>query len=112
MFEKWKQEHDEILKEKYRKRKEAESKVKQKEEEKEEERKRECKSAVSNWYESKKDMGFNMDIIFSVSDVENSKTPFIFVNVTYHTACNVNCIAITRMSQMKTLIYRIVLSSP
>lgn len=49
VFEKWKQGHDELLKEKYRKQKEVENKQKQKKEETEEERKRDSLSAISNW---------------------------------------------------------------
>ena len=50
MFEKWKREHDHLLKERYRERKEAESKQKLQKQEKEEERKRDSKSAFSNWW--------------------------------------------------------------
>ncbi|KAK2817012.1 hypothetical protein Q5P01_025203 [Channa striata] len=54
VFEKWKHEHDQVLKEKYRKQKEAENKIRLKKHEKEEERKSESKSAFSNWCEKKK----------------------------------------------------------
>lgn len=49
MFEKWKREHDHLLKENYRKQKEAENKLKLKKQEQEEARKRDSMSAFSNW---------------------------------------------------------------
>uniref|UniRef100_A0A8D3AF04 Microtubule-associated protein 9 n=1 Tax=Scophthalmus maximus TaxID=52904 RepID=A0A8D3AF04_SCOMX len=56
VFEKWKQEHDHLLKEKYRKQKEAENKLQLNKQKKKEERKRESMSAFSNWCEKKKDV--------------------------------------------------------
>lgn len=50
VFEKWKREHDELLKERFRKQRETESKLKFKKEEQEEERKKDSKSAFSNWW--------------------------------------------------------------
>lgn len=50
VFEKWKCEHDHLLKEKFRDQREAENKLKLKKQEKEEERKRDSKSAFSNWW--------------------------------------------------------------
>lgn len=49
VFDRWKHEHDQLLKDKYRKQKEAENKLKIKKQEKEEERKIESKYAFSNW---------------------------------------------------------------
>lgn len=49
VYEKWKEEHDNLLKEKFRKKKEKENKLKIKKEEQEEERKKDCKHAFSNW---------------------------------------------------------------
>lgn len=49
VFEKWKREHDLVLKEKYREQREAIRKLELKKQEKEEERQRESKSAFSNW---------------------------------------------------------------
>lgn len=49
MYEKWKEEHDNLLKDKFRKQKEKENKLKVKKEAEEEERRRGCKYAFSNW---------------------------------------------------------------
>ncbi|XP_028307628.1 microtubule-associated protein 9-like isoform X2 [Gouania willdenowi] len=54
--EQWKSEHDDLLKEKYRKQLETENKLKMKKQEEDEERKNNCKSAVSNWCEIKKNV--------------------------------------------------------
>ncbi|XP_029290683.1 microtubule-associated protein 9 [Cottoperca gobio] len=56
VFEKWKCEHDHLLKEKSRKQREAESKLQFRKQEKEKERKRDSKSAVSGWRDKKKDV--------------------------------------------------------
>lgn len=50
LYEKWKEEHDDLLKEKFRKQKKKENKLKVKKEEEEEERRRDCKYAFSNWW--------------------------------------------------------------
>ncbi|XP_059184341.1 microtubule-associated protein 9 [Centropristis striata] len=54
VFEKWKHEHDHLLKEKYRKQRETQSKLHKTKQEKEEERKRDSKSAFSDWCGKKK----------------------------------------------------------
>ncbi|XP_070684502.1 microtubule-associated protein 9 [Pempheris klunzingeri] len=56
VFEKWKCEHDQMLKKKYRGQREAENTQKFQKQEKEEERRRESKSAFSNWREKKTDV--------------------------------------------------------
>lgn len=56
VFEKWKHEHDHLLKEKYRKQREAENKLKLTKQEQEEERKKDSRYAFSNWCEKKKDV--------------------------------------------------------
>ncbi|XP_056136578.1 microtubule-associated protein 9 [Lampris incognitus] len=56
VFEKWKQEHDDLLKKKYRKKRESENKFEQKKQEKEEDRMQDSKSAFSNWNETKKNL--------------------------------------------------------
>lgn len=49
VYEKWKKEHDNLLKERSRKEREMENKLKVMKEEQEEERKRDCKNAFLNW---------------------------------------------------------------
>uniref|UniRef100_A0A3Q4HFY6 Microtubule-associated protein 9 n=1 Tax=Neolamprologus brichardi TaxID=32507 RepID=A0A3Q4HFY6_NEOBR len=56
VFEKWKREHDHLLKENHRKQKEAENELKLKNKEQEEARKRDSRSAFSNWCEKKKEV--------------------------------------------------------
>lgn len=50
VYEKWKEEHDTLLKEKFRKKKEKENQLKVKKEEEDEERRRDCKCAFSKWW--------------------------------------------------------------
>ncbi|KAJ0041637.1 hypothetical protein NL108_009923, partial [Boleophthalmus pectinirostris] len=56
VFEKWKQEHDLLLKEKHRKAKRDETEQKLQKQEKEEERKEANHSAFTQWNEKKKDI--------------------------------------------------------
>lgn len=71
LYEKWKEEHDNLLKEKFRKQKKKENKLKVKKEEEEEERRRDCKYAFSNWWaEMKRSRGgamyLNITFLFSL----------------------------------------------
>ncbi|KAI3353212.1 hypothetical protein L3Q82_019769 [Scortum barcoo] len=70
VFEKWKREHDHLLKENFRKQREAENKLQLKKQEKEEERKRESKSAFSNWCEKKEDV-LHEKVITKRKEVQN-----------------------------------------
>lgn len=65
VFEKWKHEHDELLKEKFRKQRETETKLKFKKEEQEEERKRDSKSAFSNWWVEVSELFLLFKVVFT-----------------------------------------------